>query len=101
MDFGEKRVVSIPWWTLGADGHKSRMPRNCTIDYKVTQISKFVRREVLGYRKWQRLREEDKKAHEMHLGFNSEEKRRCKENPNPMFVNRFPLVRMGMMRSDS
>ena len=32
-DFGKKRVVSIPWWTLGDDGHKSKMPRNCTIDY--------------------------------------------------------------------
>lgn len=100
-DFGKKRVVSIPWWTLDNNGHKSRMPRNCTIDYKVEQISKFIRWEVLGYRKGQRLREEDKKAHEMHLGFSFEEKRRCKESPNPMLVNRFPLVDMELVRADN
>ena len=100
-NFGERRTISIPWWTLGDDGHKSRMPRNCTIDYKVELISKFVRWEVLGYKKGQRLRDEDKKSHEMHMGFSAEEARRCKENPNPMFVNRFPLVDMGLTRADN
>lgn len=100
-DFGRKRVVSIPWWTLKEDGHKSKMPRNCTIDYKVNQISKFVRWTALGYKKGQRLREEDKKAHEMHMGFSAEEIRRCKESPNPMFVNKFPLVEMGLTRADN
>lgn len=100
-NFGERRTISIPWWTLGDDGHKSKMPRNCTIDYKVETISKFIRWEVLGYRKGQRLREEDKKAHKMHMGFSAEEARRCKESPNPMFVNRFPLVEMGLVRADN
>ena len=91
-NFGERRVISIPWWTLGNDGHKSKMPRNCTIDYKVERISKFVRWELLGYRKGQRLRSEDIKAHEMHMGFSAEEAHRCKESKSPMFVNKFPLV---------
>ena len=43
QNFGRCRTVSIPWWTLRDDGHKSRMPRNCTLDYKVERISKFVR----------------------------------------------------------
>ena len=77
------------------------MPRNCTIDYKVNMISKYVRWELLGYRKGQRLRDEDKKAHEMHMGFSAEEAHRCKESPNPMFINRFPLVEMGMVRADN
>ncbi len=100
-NFGERRTVSIPWWTLKDDGHKSKMPRNCTIDYKVKVISKFVRWELLGYRKGQRLRDEDKKAHEMHMGFSYEEQKRCKESPNPMFVNKFPLVDMGLVRADN
>ena len=100
-NFGERRTISIPWWTLGEDGHKSRMPRNCTIDYKVEMISKFVRWEILGYKKGQRLRPEDEKAHEMHMGFSFEEKRRCKDNPNRMFVNRFPLVDMELTRADN
>lgn len=100
-NFGERRTISIPWWTLGSDGHKSKMPRNCTIDYKVDAISKFVRWEVLGYKKGQRLRDEDKKAHKMHMGFGFEEKRRCRESPSPMFVNRFPLVEMKLVRADN
>ena len=39
QNFGRRRTVSIPWWTLRDDGHKSRMPRNCTLDYKVERIS--------------------------------------------------------------
>lgn len=98
-NFGERRTVSIPWWTLREDGHKSKMPRNCTLDFKVDMISKYIRWEVLGYRKGQRLRDEDKKAHEMHMGFSIEEKHRCKESPNSMFVNHFPLVEMGLDRA--
>ncbi len=101
QNFGERRTISIPWWTQREDGHKSKMPRNCTIDYKVEIISHYVRWELLGYRKGQRLRDEDKKAHKMHMGFSCEEERRCKESPNPMFVNRYPLVDMGFRREES
>lgn len=101
QNFGERRTISIPWWTLKEDGQKSKMPRNCTIDYKVEVIAKYVRWELLGYRRGQRLRPEDMKAHEMHMGFSAEESRRCKESPNPMFVNRFPLVAMGLTRADN
>ena len=100
-NFGERRTISIPWWTLRDDGHKSKMPRNCTIDYKVELISKYVRWNLLGYQKGQRLKDEDKKAHEMHIGFSLEEARRCKASTNPMFVNRFPLVQMEFTRADS
>ena len=100
-NFGERRTISIPWWTIKEDGHKSKMPRNCTIDYKVQLISKYVRWELLGYKKGQRLRDEDKTAHEMHMGCSAEESRRCKESPNPMFVNKFPLVEMGLTRADN
>lgn len=100
-NFGERRLVSIPWWTLSDDGHKSVMPRNCTLDYKVETISKFVRWELLGYKKYQRLRPEDIKAHEIHMGFGAEEKKRCKESPNKLFVNKFPLVDMGLVRADN
>ena len=100
-NFGERRTISIPWWTLKDDGHKSKMPRNCTIDYKVNEITKYVRWDLLGYKKGQRLRSDDIKTHEMHMGFSAEESRRCHENPNKLFVNHFPLVEMGYTRADS
>lgn len=100
-NFGERRTISIPWWTITEDGHKSKMPRNCTIDYKVNAITQYVRWELLGYKKGQRLKEEDVKAHEMHMGFSKEEERRCHENPHKLFTNHFPLVKMGWTRAES
>ena len=100
QNFGERRTISIPWWTISEDGHKSKMPRFCTIDYKVETISKFVRWELLGYKKGQQLDSKDLKTHEMHMGFSNEEKRRCSKNPNKLFVNDFPLVDMGWERAD-
>lgn len=101
QDFGKKRVVSIPFWTIGPDGKKGKMMRNCTMDYKIGLIQKYVRWELLGYKKGQRTKPEDLKAHEMHIGFSAEEKRRCSENPHKMFVNHFPLVEMGLERKDN
>lgn len=100
-DFGKKRVVSIPFWSVDDNGKKGKMMRNCTLDYKINIMQKFVRWEILGYKKGQKIKKEDIKAHEMHLGFSKEEESRCKENPNKMFVNKFPLCDMGLVRADN
>lgn len=100
-DFGNKRVVSVPFWSIGEDGKKGKMLRNCTLEYKIGLIQKYVRWQLLGYRKGQRTKPEDIKRHEMHIGFSFEEKHRCRENPNKMFVNKFPLVDMGLERKDN
>lgn len=101
QNFGKRRVVSIPFWTLSQEGKKGKMMRNCTMDYKIGMIQKYVRQELLGYKKGQRTKSEDLKAHEMHIGFSAEESHRCKDNPHKMFVNHFPLVEMGLERKDN
>lgn len=100
-NYGKRRVVSVPFWAINEDGKKSKMPRNCTLEYKVNLITKFVRWELLGYKKGQRTRPEDIKAHEMHMGFSYEERKRCRENPHKLFVNKFPLVEMKLERKDN
>lgn len=100
-DFGERRVVSIPFWSVDEDGKKGKMMRNCTLDYKINLMQKFIRSELLGYEKGQRTKQEDLKAHEMHLGFSKEEERRCKENPHKMFFNKFPLCEMNLFRANN
>lgn len=100
-DFGKKRVVSIPFWSVDETGKKGKMMRNCTLDYKINLMQNFVRWNILGYKKGQRTKPEDLKAHEMHLGFSKEEQHRCSENPHKMFVNYFPLVEMGLERKDN
>lgn len=100
-DFGNKRVVSIPFWSVDENGKKGKMMRNCTLDYKITLMQNFVRWQLLGYKKGARTKPEDIKAHEMHLGFSKEEERRCSENPHKMFVNKFPLCDMNLVRADN
>lgn len=100
-DFGKRRVVSIPFWSTDENGKNGKMMRNCTLDYKINVMQKFVRKELLGYKKGQHSKPNDLKAHEMHLGFSKEEERRCKDNPHKMFINKFPLCDMNLVRADN
>lgn len=99
--FGKKRVVSVPFWSIDENGKKGKMLRNCTLEYKIDVMQKFVRLNMLGYKKGQRTKDSDLKAHEMHLGFSNEEKHRCKDNPHKMFFNKYPLVEMNLERKDN
>lgn len=100
-NFGKNRVSSIPFWSVGPEGKKGKMLRLCTIDHKISAIQKFCRRELLGYRPYQRTRKEDIKAHQMHIGFSKEESHRKTENKHPMYINKFPLIEMGLTRADN
>jgi len=99
--FGKARVTAIPFWTIGPDGKKAKMCRHCTLDHKIIQIQKFVRHELLGYRKGERSRSEDLGAHSMYIGFSNEERQRIFDNRHPFFTNRFPLIEMGYERPDT
>lgn len=106
-NFGIKSVRSIPFWTLTEEVDEStgevklkkgKMPRVCTMDYKIEIIQKYIKREVLGYKPFQRILESDLKAHRIHIGFSFEERSRCKPNPHPMFENVFLLVDLELER---
>lgn len=99
--FGYKRVSSIPFWSIGEDGKKAKMRRQCTIDKKIVAIQKYVRYELLGYSFREYCRKEDKGTHEMHIGFSAEEQQRIFDSYNVMFVNKFPLIEMGLERPDN
>ncbi len=99
--YGISRVSTIPFWSLGENGKKGRMRRQCTIDYKVVQMQQFVRWELLGYKKGEKTRPEDVGAHEMHIGFTYEEKQRIFDSQHIMFTNHFPMVEMGLVRADN
>lgn len=117
-DYGHKSVRSIPFWTLeevfNDEGNpvidpktgkqkakKGRMPRICTMDYKINLVMRYVKYNILGFKPRERLQDCDIKRHEMHIGFSYEEKKRVKENPHPLFVNHFPLVEMELERKDN
>jgi len=94
------KFIKMPLWTM-SDGKRGKLRRTCTIDYKIEVIQRFVKYELLGYRKRQRIWPEDVGAHEMHIGFSAEERGRMSENTHPMFINKFPLVDMGLERKDN
>lgn len=98
QNFGRRHIASIPFWTLGEDGKKGKMPRQCTYDYKIKVIERFVRRDLLGYKPRQRTLAPDVHAHRMHMGIMWEERRRAKPSKLTLFENRYPLVEMGWTR---
>lgn len=101
QNYGKSRVTTIPFWSLDENGRKGKMTRHCTIDYKILQMQNFVRWNLLGYRKGQRTKPEDIGAHEMHIGFTSEEQQRIFDSKHRLFVNKFPMVEMGLVRADN
>ena len=99
-NFGRARTACIPFWTLGDDGKKGKMPRQCTYDYKIKVIEKFVRYELLRYKPRERTLPLDVHAHSLHMGIMWEERRRARESKQTLFVNRYPLVEMGWTRAE-
>lgn len=99
--FGKSRVVSIPFWSVGREGRHAKMKRQCTLDYKVLQIQKFIRWNLLGYRKGSHDRPWDLGEHRMHIGFSAEEQSRIFDSYNPFYKNKFPLWQMGLERKDN
>lgn len=100
QNFGRARVPSIPFWTIGPDGKKGKMPRQCTCDCKISRIERYVRYELLGYQPRERAKPWDKHAHEMHMGIMWEERRRAKPSRQILFQNQYPLVGMGWTRAE-
>ncbi len=99
-NFGRARTACIPFWTLSDDGKKGRMPRQCTYDYKIKVIEKFVRYKLLCYKPRERTLSIDIHAHNLHMGIMWEERQRAKESKQTLFTNRYPLVEMGWTRAD-
>ena len=100
-NYGKRRVCTIPFWSIDENGKKGKMTRHCTIDYKIIQMQNFVRWNLLGYKKGQRTKPEDIQAHEMHIGFTAEEQQRIFDSKHKLFVNKFPMVDMGLERKDN
>lgn len=100
-NYGNNRVCAIPFWSINKKGKKGKMQRHCTIDYKIDQIQKFVKWNILMYKKGARIKAIDVGAHEMHIGFTYEEQQRIFDSKHPLFVNKFPMVEMGLTRADN
>jgi hypothetical protein len=92
----DSRWASMPYYILGPDGSKGMIRRQCTYEYKIRPIDKFIRRTVLGLQPRQRAPQEP--TIRQWYGISTDESRRMAKNPNKFTVNYYPLIEKRMSR---
>ncbi len=90
-----KRWGSIPLWTRGQDGHAAPLRRQCTREYKVEPIDKYVRM-LMGYQPGQHV----KHSVRCLIGISRDEVIRMKPSRTRWCTNEWPLVDAGLTRLD-
>ena len=95
---GNYKAFTAPFFTKNLEtGKKGMLRRQCTSDYKIKPVTQKIR-ELLGLAKG----EKRKKGTEVELlmGISKDEVQRMKTNPLKYLHNQYPLVDMGLRRSD-
>jgi len=90
-----KRRAALPVFTEGKDGQTAILPRQCTAEYKLAPIQRFVRTR-LGYEPRQRI---PAGSVEMLIGLSFDELHRMKPSRLRWITNRWPLIDAAMTRS--
>ena len=84
------RVASMPWFVDTGNPGGGRLRRQCTREYKLDVIERFIRREVLGLGKGQRAPREA--CIEQWMGISADEAHRAKASRLPFIVHQYPLL---------
>jgi hypothetical protein len=90
------RFASIPYFTKNKDGSKGMVRRQCTSEYK-TKPLKRKQRELLGYQPRKRI---PAGSLELWLGISTDEMKRVKFSIDKWIDNYYPLIDIGMSRTD-
>jgi hypothetical protein len=83
----DRKGIFIPAYTLNKNGRKGTLMRQCTDRFKIQPIRKEIRRRGLT-------------NVEMWLGISTDEASRQKPSSVKYITNRYPLIEMGMSRTD-
>ncbi len=88
---GEKgtRFASLPLYLVADDGSVGMARRQCTKEFKIEPIERFIRRELLGLKPRARA---PKKSVEQWLGISADELRRVRVSTSAWEVKQYPLV---------
>lgn len=84
-----KRWAAMPLYTLDRAGGKGMVQRQCTKEYKIEVVEKFIRRELLGLRPRQVA---PANAVQHWFGISADEVYRMRDSPNHWQVNHYPLI---------
>lgn len=84
------RFVTMPMHVARPDGRRGILRRQCTTEYKLRPIEKFLRRHILGLRPRQRAPRSP--VIEQWLGISADEALRMKGARHPWQTLRYPLI---------
>jgi hypothetical protein len=91
----QKRRAALPVFTLGQDGRAALLPRQCTYEYKLAPIEKYLRLQ-LGYQPRQRIPAGSATA---LIGLSFDELFRMKPSRKKWITNQWPLIDAAISRS--
>lgn len=94
---GPGRWASMPYFTLGPNGNKGQIRRQCTYEYKIRPIERCLRRTVLGLRPRQRAPKTP--VIRRWYGISRDEQQRMRISDEPWCVNWYPLVERRITRT--
>jgi hypothetical protein len=95
IDQSDRGLQTVPWFTrIGSD--VALLRRQCTREYKIDPIQRKIR-ELLGYKKGQRI---PVGSAITWLGISTDESQRAVPNRIPWIENFYPLIEMGISRSE-
>lgn len=92
------RWASMPYRTLDRFGKVGMIKRQCTSEYKIQPIEKFLRREIMELAPRQRAPKHPVIDH--WFGISTDECSRAKTSRNKWSTHRYPLIDMGYTRQD-
>lgn len=92
----DKERVLIPLYTLSKDGNEGITRRQCTKEYKIDPITKFIKSELLGLKKGARWPKTA--VVEQVFGISYDEMQRMRVSQESWCVYQYPLIDMRMRR---
>lgn len=95
-DRWESRWASMPLYSLKPDGHKGMLRRQCTLEYKIRPIDKFIRQRYLGLKKNAKCPTD---AVYLWLGISTDESRRSRIAVESWKIHTYPLLELEMSRA--
>ena len=84
-----KRWGSMPLHTLGADNRDGMVRRQCTKEYKITPVERFIKSEILGLKSRQKIKDV---MVDQWFGISADEPQRMRTAPDKWRRFCYPLV---------
>jgi hypothetical protein len=92
------RFAGAPFFTESDTGREGRLRRQCTREFKIQPIEKFIRREMLGLAYGQRAPTTPEIT--QWIGISWDEIQRMKDPLSKLTKHRWPLIELKMTRQD-